>query len=270
MDTLRPARTCSIDGCEKLARARGLCTAHYTASLRSGELTRREYNRVRKPCAVDGCETPTTRTYCSAHETQLRRYGAGSLKPLIKYDRASKPCSVEGCDSLTTGTYCKVHERRFRRYGDATFEPVRKYPRKPCAVDGCQSLTTRTYCNAHEARLRRYGDATFKRPKANQGVCSEAGCGRPARVGGLCGSHYSRSRRLDADRSNLPVMLDDEEIQFIRQHREWSREKLALTLNTDVHTIIAVQAGRNWGRTLSTERAKLLHSSDPGKSPDSG
>ena len=64
----------------------------------------------------------------------------------------------------------------------------------------------------------------------------------------MCAAHYRRSiRHANPTAGNPSLTL--EQIQFIRQNcGVISPDELATRLNTDAHTVIAVQAGRNWGR----------------------
>lgn len=72
---------CSIPGCEKDARARGWCGAHYALWRKHGDpLVKkgRWDNHVRKlnTCSVPGCERQQyKKKMCSMHQTRMLKYG---------------------------------------------------------------------------------------------------------------------------------------------------------------------------------------------------
>lgn len=208
---------------------------------------------VRNPlvgtCSVDGCGKPVkARGWCAAHYQRWVRYRDSSTDS--QRHAVVAKCSVEKCEKRSESRgFCAAHYKAWRRHGDPTIKKNNSI-RRPCSAEGCLRLTTRTYCNAHETRLRRYGDANFKPPKVSDGQCEVEGCNRRAYVGNLCRAHHARSRRSkDTGIADLPVMLTESQLLFIRQSRGLiRREDLATQLGIDVHTVIAVQAGRNWGR----------------------
>lgn len=55
-----------------------------------------------KTCAAQGCDAPTTRIYCVAHERRLARHGSAERRP----PRGPRPfqglCSVSGCGKVAT------------------------------------------------------------------------------------------------------------------------------------------------------------------------
>lgn len=95
---------CSIDGCEKPVRNRGLCAVHYELDLSKGT------------CSFDGCDRPMyAKDLCKPHRTQQRR--GRSLAPIRRgayAGRAPDPCKIEECDrSATTKGYCLKHYRHY-------------------------------------------------------------------------------------------------------------------------------------------------------------
>jgi hypothetical protein len=69
---------CSVEGCERPNRCRGLCDSHYTRLRKFGDVQAHlplgPY-RV-KGCVVEGCEEPhTCRGYCRSHYYRFRRHG---------------------------------------------------------------------------------------------------------------------------------------------------------------------------------------------------
>lgn len=128
---------CSVDGCEQVARARGLCRRH-------GE---EQKNVV---CSIEGCDGYVlARDYCPRHYYRWRKTGdPGEAESRRK---GKRPCRVIDCsnDAVSSDDLCPTHRRRKRLYGDehgslSTF--------LPCAVCGKPSMHgTRTIdrCEEH-------------------------------------------------------------------------------------------------------------------------
>lgn len=69
---------CTIDGCNKPARKRGWCGAHYIRWQRHGDPTGGAPQRARNrgACSVGGCSSPAiTRGYCGTHYARVLRTG---------------------------------------------------------------------------------------------------------------------------------------------------------------------------------------------------
>lgn len=74
----RPAKICSVEGCDKPARARGLCSRHYqrqrNAERRRAEGEQDLPRRGHGQCQVEGCqEVIYARQMCSKHFMQWVR-----------------------------------------------------------------------------------------------------------------------------------------------------------------------------------------------------
>jgi hypothetical protein len=129
---------CGIEGCDRLAVARGWCHAHFERWRKTGD--------VRADVPI---------------EARAPRVG-----PKVK-------CGVEGCDKggkLARGM-CAMHYTRWRKHGDPLFipeaAPAERDPaaRAECRADGCdKEPATRGFCLAHYAKLQRYGDVEWHRP----------------------------------------------------------------------------------------------------------
>lgn len=65
-------RTCSIEGCERLVRARGLCISHY-----NGWRNKNGPVRTDRRCSVQGCgQTHYGKGLCSLHYSRVAKYGS--------------------------------------------------------------------------------------------------------------------------------------------------------------------------------------------------
>lgn len=95
--------TCSQDGCDVRAKARGLCSLHYS-KWRRGTLGK----PPRKPiegCKVDGCDAEhSARGFCATHYWQHMQGRPIGTK------RRAKGCTREGCDRphYSLG-FCRPH-----------------------------------------------------------------------------------------------------------------------------------------------------------------
>lgn len=62
---------CSVEGCDTVARSKGMCNAHHLRWLRHGDPL---YRRPQPVCQIDGCEI-AGRQLCAKHATRIARYG---------------------------------------------------------------------------------------------------------------------------------------------------------------------------------------------------
>ncbi len=185
-----PKRTCSVEGCDRPHKSKGLCSAHSQRLARTGGLqpdlpvgTRK---RVRRECMIDGCDRPVlSRGWCAAHYQRWTTYGdplgGGAFR---KPRRKRAPCSVTGCDweSATAG-FCGRHYDRMRRNGTTDLL------KRACSLDGCPTRPYREgFCRMHWSRWDQFGDPYGMRE------CTIEGCTRDAPSGkrGWCVMHYTR------------------------------------------------------------------------------
>lgn len=67
-------RLCTVEGCGKSHKAKGLCNTHYKSLTRYGTLTGPP--SVTRGCTVEGCERRhMARGWCAAHHARWYRYG---------------------------------------------------------------------------------------------------------------------------------------------------------------------------------------------------
>lgn len=75
-----PERTCSVDGCERLAVKRGWCGMHYQRFAKAAADAGTPFTRpakVERVCAIEGCEAVARgRGYCQPHYMRLWRHGS--------------------------------------------------------------------------------------------------------------------------------------------------------------------------------------------------
>lgn len=161
---------CFASGCDREARAKGLCLTCYARARRTGAVTprKRPPNAV---CKADGCNLKhAAKGFCSKHYAMMKRAGA-----VQSTQKRRVGCLVGGCGGKHKGRgYCDKHLSRLNAYGD----PLGGGPfRKPlsgvlCSVGGCDASAisnVTTYCMKHNARWRKYGDPL--KTKFERGNC---------------------------------------------------------------------------------------------------
>lgn len=84
----KPKRHCAAEGCERPARTKGYCAAHYARRKRGQDLSapigdlRQRRDRAQRPCTVEGCERQSYALgYCNTH-WQRHRKGADLTTPI--------------------------------------------------------------------------------------------------------------------------------------------------------------------------------------------
>ncbi|MGN6487321.1 MAG: hypothetical protein ACTHLT_05820 [Devosia sp.] len=194
-------------------------------------------------CSVEGCDKPILAVgLCNTHYATARRHNGD---PLGKHNAGI--CSVEGCDQpAATKGMCNRHYRAARRVEHDTS--------RLCAMEGCTRFAnSRGWCSEHYKIAARVSDLNY----ANSSRCAVVGCTGEAQLKGLCEAHYMRLLRYGDPlyqrpkkvRETKPGMLSEEQVRLIQsQAGLLSSAELAAQYGTTIRTIIAIQAGRNWGR----------------------
>ena len=145
---MAPKPACSIADCNRPARSRGWCGAHYERWRKHGDPLGSTPRPTREPCVVDGCDRlHFARGWCHRHYTRWTKHGDPNA-----YMRNRRTCSVENCDQPAEAFgWCGMHAARWRKYGDpvAPVRPWRVYP-TTCTVDGCSRRSrARGFCGSH-------------------------------------------------------------------------------------------------------------------------
>jgi HNH endonuclease len=109
-------RICSIEGCGKNHRAKGLCRHHYRKLIKHGDPL---YIIGEKKCSVDGCEGKRfCQGWCIKHYSKWRKYG----DPLYCRTYEERECSIDGCVKKHFGKgFCRAHYSKFLTYGDPLY-----------------------------------------------------------------------------------------------------------------------------------------------------
>jgi hypothetical protein len=107
---------CSVEGCERVASCRGLCSKHYNRFLRHGDPN---VVRRRGVCTIEGCgKKASSRIHCRKHHYAFKNHG----DPL--HVRKRGKCWVADCDRLSeSDQLCGMHYQRVKLRG--TTHPVR-------------------------------------------------------------------------------------------------------------------------------------------------
>lgn len=72
-------------------------------------------------CSVEGCDRPAkTKGWCHAHYMRWWSTGKEPVGPVASHRRTPDPCAVEGCTrTARVGELCAPHAKRIQRTGEA-------------------------------------------------------------------------------------------------------------------------------------------------------
>ena len=187
---MNPPRLCSVEGCIKKPRAKGLCVMHYARKARG--FPEGYVPASMRTCKVVNCESPQKcRGYCGFHYMRKRRGQA--LHAPRREDLPKRVCSVEGCDEKHNAKgYCHRHYQRTLYSVDFDLPYNAKRPRQTlCSIEGCERVSVaKCLCNLHYIRMRR-GQDMNKPPARLQDIhmCQMSNCRREVRSRGVCEYH---------------------------------------------------------------------------------
>lgn len=186
-------KNCSVEGCERQAKALGYCPMHYERFKAHGSTEDRPKPK-RGPCSIDDCSSDAkTPGYCQKHYVRLKK--TGSTAEVARKRKPRKPCGIEGCTDKYWGRgYCQKHAYRMEKYGEPNPEGVKVsapkglylsdgitktcstcYEEKPVAEFGRQSVRpdglniTCKLC-MRERSLQRYQDPEVRRKSRESGA----------------------------------------------------------------------------------------------------
>lgn len=156
---------CSISGCGRDAKKRGLCNKHYLHVKRKGELEMHvgpgrghhaPPERLSCPGVTACGKTESARGLCNACYQKRRAVGLLAKVPIVN---AGKKCAASGCaNPAQAGGYCQTHYTRFLKYGD----PLGVAPKKTggvCSTEGCGGVVIASgLCSKCYSNVKRHGD----------------------------------------------------------------------------------------------------------------
>lgn len=123
-------KVCSVDGCDGVVWAKGLCGKHLQRMRFHGTTDDPVKPKLTvKTCSVDGCEQKNKAAgLCAKHYSRLRRHK--TIKDPIK--KPVKLCSIDGCGRQAKSLgFCIRHYTRLRSHGDP-LKLVHRAPHTGC------------------------------------------------------------------------------------------------------------------------------------------
>ena len=144
-------RTCSIDGCTRPLKAKGLCSTHWWRDKHGKSMQVDKLRRSKSTCSVEGCSRETKGAgLCGMHYHRMRKNGeVGSAVPKRRIGINEGQCSARQCEKpAAIMGLCSVHYRRERLASSPA-----------CAVEGCtHPAESRGWCSTHYRRWQACGD----------------------------------------------------------------------------------------------------------------
>ncbi len=112
---------CLLPECTSARFAKGYCKKHYHRHWRGAPLE--DVTKIVLPCSVDGCGRKVrAKGLCCAHWSRVKKIGTVGNDPIRIWSglTAGKRCSISGCDHPAhVRSYCKLHYARWKAHGDA-------------------------------------------------------------------------------------------------------------------------------------------------------
>lgn len=92
---------CACEGCDREASCQGLCGAHYSRYMTTGEAFDRRpigAKRRKKPCACEGCGIiEYAHGLCNSHYNRLLKHGIDFDRSPIRRKSPKRKCKRKGC-----------------------------------------------------------------------------------------------------------------------------------------------------------------------------
>src|SRR5690606_22613907 len=186
-----PSPPCSVDGCPRPVKTRGLCAAHNWRRMKGLPLEGPVATKGTKTCKVQGCDLiASKRGLCPGHLHQLEVYG--EPRPGISLDQSEYPeCKADGCPRPAYARgYCARHYQQWQNHG-MVVDQTEWVPgwQLECRVPGCdRHQSGRGWCNPHYMRWYQHGDPMWEREAEGCEICGAT----PVRRSGLCPRHNTR------------------------------------------------------------------------------
>ena len=150
-------RTCSITGCDKKSRCKGMCEPHCREARRAATFPT-EPNPCDCGCGGDAGYYKSSNRAAGIVAGDPKKYIMGHQNALRK---DTDPCSVDGCEKERYAHgVCQPHYDRMRTRGTYDDPEGLVFNQgRECSVDGCERIEdTKGMCGAHYNRLKRHGD----------------------------------------------------------------------------------------------------------------
>lgn len=118
-------RLCTIPGCVKPLKCKGLCNFHYTRMRRNGDPLIASLI-TGKTCIAEGCNRPVENRktgLCSLHMSRFKKTGSWLAEDMKKAPPGALSkmiCKVQGCTNNVVSTkhgMCNKHHLRFKKHG---------------------------------------------------------------------------------------------------------------------------------------------------------
>lgn len=205
--------TCTVEGCESPAWARGWCRKHYSRWYTHGDPLKLS-DRTATPvpvCTVEGCaKVSDSHGLCTMHYARKRRHGdvTVNLRPRGRNSTADTPvaCREDGCDR---------HARTFGLCG-RHYRAKLRAERGPCSVDGCETPWHASgWCLTHYHRMRSHGVTDDPAAAPLLGACRVDQCPDAVKARGLCSMHLRRWYRTGS--TDTPITTGTRTCRRCRQ-----------------------------------------------------
>ena len=147
--------TCNVSVCDRIAKHKGLCHAHYERERQGIPLDSPIAVRATRPaeCIYLSCERPANGSlgYCITHY-QRQRHGKNMDTPHNAQPGRDRTCEYRECNNPhLAGGLCSLHYSRVQNGSD--MDAPKKQSGRICSVTGCDNPHTAVgYCGTHASR----------------------------------------------------------------------------------------------------------------------